>query len=205
MMSNVTFELINYSLEQIKKDYYLYDLCVKDTAQLENIAITIQSLYFYQNILAAANYPKAIESSLCRTIIIMSYSILEAVVISVGYKIQDRCRYCQHACAYYSNSMFKDEKTHKNEINAFHNSEEYLKKIGIINLTSNASAYFNDFRNNRNNVHLARNSEVISKNRAYTRQECNFAVEFLQSFIEIIHNNLIEFCQLYGCFGGKYK
>lgn len=202
MMSNVTFELPNYSLEQIKNDYYLYDLCVNDTAQLENIAITIQSLYFYHNILIAANYPKAIESSLCRTIIIMSYSILEAVVVSVGYKIQNRCQYCRHACAYYSNSMFNDKKTHNNEMRAFQNAHEYLRKFGIINLTAQARAYYDDFRDNRNNVHLARNSEVISRDHAYTRQECNSAIEFLQSIIELIHNNFLEFCQTYGCFGG---
>ena len=200
-MSNVTFELPNYSLEQIKNDYYLYDLCVKGTAQLENIAITIQSLYFYHKILIAANYPKAIESSLCRTIIIMSYSVLEAIVISVGYKIQHRCQYCRHPCVFYSNSMFKDEKTHSNEMRAFQNADEYLRKIGIINLTAQARAYYDDFRDNRNNVHLARNSEVISRDHAYTRQGCNSAIEFLQSIIELIQNNFVEFCQTNGCFG----
>ena len=56
----VSFEMPNYTLDQIKKDYFLYDLCVPGSLQLENVAITIQSLYFYYNILIASKYPRSI-------------------------------------------------------------------------------------------------------------------------------------------------
>lgn len=199
-MSRVTFEIPNYSLEEIKQDYFLYDLCVNDSAQLENIAITIQSLYLYYNILNAGNYPRSMEASLCRTIIIMSYSILEAIVVSAGYKIQKSCQYCQHQCYYRSCSMFEDEKTHRNEMKAFANADKFLKNVEIINLTSRARDYYDDFRDSRNNVHLARNSQIISRDRKYTKQECISAIDFLQTIIKLIHNNFIVFCQSNGCF-----
>lgn len=199
MTYSVTFNLPNYSLNQIKKDYYLYDLCVNDTSQLENIAITIQSLYFYQSILVSNDFSRSFEASLCRTIIIMSYSILEAIVISTGYKIQNYCKVCRHSCSYCSSSMFKDINTHNNEMRAFTRAADFLEKTKIISLTRPAKMYFDNFRDNRNNVHLARNSKVITEDQTYTRNECNSAIIFLQSIIKMIYNNYVEFCRKYKC------
>lgn len=198
-MSKVTFELPNYSVEQIKKEYYLNDLCVADTAQIENIAITIQSLYVYHSILMSGNYPRTIEASLCRTIIIMSYSILEAIVVSLGYKIQTNCINCKRRCPNHSVSMFSEKETYKNELKAFKNSDEFLTKIKIINLTNQARNYYNHFRDNRNNVHLARNANVISKDDNFTKKECNVAIEFLQGFIKLLQDNYFEYINFYKC------
>ncbi len=199
-MNKVTFEIPNYSLEKIKKEYYLNDLCVNGTAQLKNISITIQSLYFYHNILVASKYEKSIEASLCRTIFITSYSILEGIVISTGYKIQNKCRYCKHQCKYSSVMMFNNKNERCNEINAFKNADEFLNNIGILNFTSRAKQYYCDFRENRNNIHLGKNCEVITCDYNFTKEECFNKITFLQDCIEIMHYNYLRFTKKHKCF-----
>ncbi len=199
-MNKVTFEIPNYSLERIKKEYYLKDLCVNGTAQLENISITIQSLYLYHNILVASKYEKSIEASLCRTIFIMSYSILEGIVISTGYKIQNKCRYCKNQCKYSSVMMFNNKNEHCNEINAFKNADEFLNNIGILNFTSRAKQYYSDFRENRNNIHLGKNCEVITCDHNFTKEECFNKIMFLQDCIKIMHSNYLKFTKKHKCF-----
>lgn len=199
-MNRYTFQNEQYSLEDIKKDYYLHNTCVEDTAQLENIAITIQSLYFYHDILVSNTYPRSIEASLCRTIVIMSYSILEAIVVSLGYKLQCFCANCNMAnsCKFCSNSMFSST-TKNNELFAFQNADRYLTDIGIINFTDNARTFYNEFRYTRNNIHLERNAQVITNDKMYTKDYCNTAIEFLQNFIEMLNSNYLEFISTHRC------
>lgn len=197
-MRKITFELPSYTIEQIKKDYFLNKICVNGTAQIENIAITIESLYFYHNLLNGPSLPKTIRASICRTFVIMSYSIIEAIVISVGYLIQKKCLICKHRCSAYSLSMFSHDK-HNNEIHAFENASEYLTAQGIIQLTANARLFYDGYRSNRNNIHLARNAEVIDESEAYTVAGCNAAFNFLQGFICLIYENFKEFKKLHKC------
>ena len=198
-MQRRTFELPDYSLDEIKRDYHLFDLCVQNTAQLENVAITIQSLYLYQNILQAGDYPRSMEASLCRTIIIMGYSVIEALVVSVGYQIQRACERCKHRCKYASTSMFHDAKAHINASRAFQNADTYLEAIGVRNLTPNAKAFYDLFRSSRNNVHLTRNAKVISKDGDYTREHCLGAAQFLQGFVQMLYENTQEFVATHRC------
>jgi hypothetical protein len=199
-MDRYTIQNEKYSLEDIKRDYYLYNLCVADTPQLENIAITIQSLYFYKDILVSNTYPKTIEASLCRTIVIMSYSILEAIVVSLGYKLQYTCLNCSSAtsCDYYSYSMFAEDQK-SNELNAFKNADKYLTEIGIISFTSSARRFYDEFRNIRNNVHLTRNTKVIHNEKQYTREHCNLIITFFQEFIDMLNHNYLDFIKKHHC------
>ena len=199
-MNRYVIQNEDYSLEDIKRDYYLYNLCVEDTPQLENIAITIQSLYFYKDILVSNTYPKTIEASLCRTIVIMSYSILEAIVVSLGYKLQYTCHNCNRngRCDCYSYSMFAEDQK-SNELNAFKNADKYLTEIGIISFTSSARRFYDEFRNSRNNIHLSRNSRVITHEKKYTREHCNVVITFFQEFIDMLNHNYLDFIRTHHC------
>lgn len=199
MNDKITFDAVHYSLNQIKKDYFLNDLCVRNSPQLENIAITIQSLYLYRNILMADEYPRSLEASLCKNIIISSYSVIEGIVIFAGYKIQTACSQCKHPCHNRSVSMFEDKSTAKNERNAFFNAEQFLKNVGIISFNRGANKFYNSFRDSRNNVHLGKTTEVITNDKNYTRKSCNFALSFLQEFIKLMKDNYKEFCRCNDC------
>ncbi len=199
MDRRVVFELPDYSIEQIKRDYHLYSLCIDDTAQIENIAITIQSIYLYHNVLMGLpKWPRSMEASLCRTMLIMSYSVLEGIVVSTGYKIQDRCRSCPHKCGSYCDSMFQGDRK-KNEKDAFFNADGFLKNAEILAMDASASKYYKTFRDSRNNVHLARNARIITEDPMYSISECAFAVKLLQKMIDVIYHNYLAFCERNNC------
>lgn len=191
----------NYPISDIKTDYFLRELCVGETSQLENIAITIQSLYFYHDILVSSNLPKTIEASLCRTIIIMSYSVIEAIVISLGYKLQNSCISCKKKCVcrYYSISMFSNINEKVNEKKSFINANDFLSQIGIIYLLSSDKKFYDEYRNSRNNVHLGRNAEIITKDLYYSKTNCEKTIRFMQEFIRMLNDNFSDFIKNNKC------
>lgn len=182
----LSVEMRDDSLEDIKRDYLLREFFLDGSAQLENVAATIQSLYLYAAIISSHQCPKSLEASVCRTAIIMSYSVVEAIVISVGYRIQSRCRNCAHPCQNKCCSMFEGPDAHTNEKNAFWNADHFLKEKHIVEFDNETQQFYKDFRNGRNNIHLARRTIPLDQDSRYTPHNCQVSFNFLRSFIKEI-------------------
>ena len=192
--------LINYkdvSLADIKKEYHLDVICPQGAEQSENIALTIKMLYFYCDMLKS-KYPSDIEALICRELIISSYSVIDGLVGCLGFKIQYQCYNCQRRCNCFSQSMFPGD-ARKNENEAFKNADLYLRATKIIDLTPAASVYYDNYRSARNNIHLTKNTNVITSDKRFTREHCQQAIEFLNGFIEMIYTNYINFVKRNGC------
>ena len=188
---NINFNHNIISLDVIKKAYYLNKLGVKGSVQVENIASIIQSIYFYHDLIVKNNIQGILERNLCRNIIIHSFSVIEAIVISVGYKIQRACLKSSVKHSFCSNSMFSHPNPKTNEIHAFKNADAYLQKIGFLDFkTVESRRFYVDFRNTRNDVHIIKSDITVDKNPRYTRKYCQQAVTFLQTFFEVFKNNL---------------
>ena len=172
----LSVEMRDDSLEDIKRDYLLREFFLDGSAQLENVAATIQSLYLYAAIISSHQCPKSLEASVCRTAIIMSYSVVEAIVISVGYRIQSRCRNCAHPCQNKCCSMFEGPDAHTNEKNAFWNADHFLKEKHILPILPAITL----------NFHLARRTITLYQDSRYTPHNCQVSFNFLRSFIKAI-------------------
>ena len=192
---NYNFSVEDYSLEEIKNDCYLHDLFIDGSSQLENVAATIQSLYFYGAAVASHQCPKSLEASLCRTLTIMSYSIVEAIVLSVAFKIQDKCQSCKHPCANRSSTVIDAPKEKR-----FWEADEFLKKHKIIYFADkDINKFYEDFRLSRNNVHLMKKAEVLYKDPNYLPDKCQMAIKFLKVFIDTIHDNFRMYLNMNHC------
>ena len=192
MQYNYSFKHEEYSVSDIKEAYFLNELC-SDATVIENIAITIQALYFYADILRSNQYSSTIEASLCRTITIFSYSVLEAIVISLAKKIQTECKDCRYRqCPYRSDTMFHIQfKTGETE---FSNADEYLKKPGILNMSQENQKFYKSFRTSRNNIHLTKkDAQMITQDDKYTKTGCDNSIRFLQELFRCLRDNYRTF------------
>ncbi|MBO5946411.1 MAG: hypothetical protein J6Q69_07380 [Clostridia bacterium] len=194
----ISFDFSEVSIAEIKKHFHLDELCPADTAQKENIALSIKMLYFYCDMLRA-DYPRDIEATLCREIVILSYSIIDGLVACLGFKMQERCLGCKSHCQHYSVKMYEGESIRKNENDSFKNADVYLKKCGVISLTPGALLFYTQYRDRRNNVHLSKNCEVITKDPCFNRKHCNRAVNFLNEFVDMLYLNQREFVRNNKC------
>ena len=186
------------SLDEIKKNYYLNNLCIKDTSQIENAAIVIRSIMFMHKFLMDNKLPKDIEASICRNIIIDSYSVIENAVVCLAYKMQSKCLQCTLQCKHRSNSLWSKNNEHANVMKAFDNADRYLKETGIINLTKDAKTFYEDYRKSRNNVHLTRNAEIITKDDQFTIKNCKISIDFMRKLFQVMSSNYQEFAR-YNC------
>lgn len=189
----------NMSIADIKREYHLDNLCIQNTAQLENAAIVIQSSLKSLVDLKGTKQPKQVEASLCRHIVIDSYSVIEDVIVCLAYKIQNKCLTCHKNCLYRSNSLRSSFDEHKNAMKAFDNGYSYLTKIGIISLTSDARAFYDSFRSSRNNVHLTRNAKIISKDPIYTIKNCEICLDYMKKLFQVMNTNYNEFLKETRC------
>lgn len=192
MDTNLSIKFSNIPLNEIKKQFHLDAICPPQTAQKENIALSIKLLYFYCDMLKT-KYPSDIESLLCREIIILSYSILDGIVGCLGFLMQSQCGRCSRRCNYYSQTMFSGDSIRENEQKSFVLADNFLQKCKIINLTEKAKRFYNDYRQHRNNIHLTKNCNVITSDSYFSRKSCNQAVLFLSEFIDMIYCNHKEF------------
>ena len=184
---------MNNSLDEIKKAYYLNNLCIQDTAQLENTAIVIKSILFMHSFLMNNKLPKDVEANICRSIIIDSYSAIENVVVCLAYKMQNKCLNCRRQCKYRSDSLWSCRSEHANVMKAFNTADKYLKETGIINLTKEAKTFYEEFRSSRNNVHLTRNTEIIAKDIRFTIKNCKTSIDFMKKLFQVMNANYQEF------------
>lgn len=201
---NISFDFSDVSLTDIKKHFHLDELCPNNTAQKENIALSIKMLYFYCDMLNAS-YPSDIEATLCREIIILSYSVIDGLVACLGFKMQERCLRCKSHCKHYSVGMYEGESVRKNENDSFKKADVYLKRCEVISLTQGALLFYNQYRDRRNNVHLSKNCEVITKDACFNRRYCNRAINFLNEFVDMLYKNQREFVRNNKCLDSVRK
>jgi hypothetical protein len=154
-------------------------------------------LYFYCDLLKA-EYPSDIEALICRELIIVSYSVIDGLVACLGFMIQSQCSNCKQRCGCYSQSMFAGNER-KNENDAFKNADLYLRSKRIIDLTPAARLYYENYRSARNNIHLTKNTSIITQDKRYSREHCRQAVEFLNQFVEMLYQNYMQFVKNNGC------
>ena len=109
------------------------------------------------------------------------------------FLMQDRCALCSHRCQYYSQTMYEEFSIRENENKAFKNADAYLQKCKIINMTLDAQQFYRVYRDRRNNIHLSKNCEIITKDKCFTRSYSNQAVKFLSNFIDMLYENQREF------------
>ncbi len=193
MRQTVKFSYEQISTEEIKDSYFLNVFAYRDAVQTENIAYAIQSLYFFHDLIIVNELPKPIVANLCRTFVILSYSVIEAIVIAAGHKLQAACFGCdlnphQPRC-----TVLKNEK------NAYFAADSFLKKHGILNLSKSSSQFYNDFRDARNDVHIIKSRLVLNQNSKYTQDYCKLAVFFLQEFVVVLKDNYLEFTRVNQC------
>ena len=194
----VRFNFSDVSLEDVKKRYHLNEICPSDTAQKENVALSIKLLYFYCDMLKS-RYPFDVEALLCREIVILSYSVLDGLVGCLGFKLQHSCGICTHRCSRYSQKMYEGATIRENEQRSFAVADAYLRSCGIIDMTKDADQFYRDYRQTRNNIHLTKNCDVITDDRRFTRAYCNRAVRFLEEFIEMLYVNYVDFIKKNKC------
>ena len=152
-----------------------------------------------------SEYPKDIEALLCREIIILSYSIIDGLVACLGFKMQEQCLKCKHHCSNYSVKMFEGESIRKNEEKAFKLANLYLRKCRIVNMKSEAQRFYDQYRDRRNNVHLSKNCDVITKDSCYNRAHCDRAVRFFGEFVDMLYVNYKEFVSKNKCNSKDFK
>lgn len=78
---------------------------------------------------------------------------------------------------------------------AFDNADRYLKETGIINLTKDAKTFYEDYRKSRNNVHLTRNAEIITKDDQFTIKNCEISIDFMRKLFQVMSSNYQEFAR----------
>ena len=198
-MRKVEFEYDYKSIDEIKKIYFLNELCYPVRTQVNNIAITIQSLFYYYPQLQKSNVD-SLTSILSKTINILSYSVIDGIVILLGIKMQKKCEGCHNKdnCKYYSNSIFAG-KSKDNELNAFVNAKKHLEKCKIINLSDHAKNVFKEYRDIRNYVHITRNGLIMTKDDNFTKEKSRDLLNFLQYFVKHLYNNYQEFLKNNNC------
>lgn len=187
----VEFEYNEKTIDYIVKTYYLNILTPPGVVR-ENIAVALKHLYFYSGISRSSINDE--KKMLYRQMIILSYSAIEAIIISIAYTIQSKCRKCDR-CIFHDVSLFTDEPE-VNKRNAFYNADKFLRKVGILNIAKEDLDFYSQYRMLRNEIHLI-NSDQILTNPHYTDDFCKKSVDFLRTFFSKLKDNYLEFMKEY--------
>ncbi len=178
------------SFKDVVEEYYLHALCVPDSVEQHNIATMIQSMHMKMLALRERQSSDRITAVMCRDFIIHAFSIVEALVISMGYKIQKMCIGENGRFPFCSASMFRNGAK-KNEIQAFHNANRYLKDIGVIRFSDSHSArFYEEFRQTRNDVHIVKCKTKIEDHPKYRVDYCLQIMEFVRAFSKTMTHNI---------------
>ena len=95
--------------------------------------------------------------------------------------------------------MFSNINEKVNEKKSFINANDFLSQIGIIYLLSSDKKFYDEYRNSRNNVHLGRNAEIITKDLYYSKTNCEKTIRFMQEFIRMLNDNFSDFIKNNKC------
>lgn len=201
----ISFDSVLHSLDEIKESFYLNEIFSDYINQRENVATTLQSLFFYGDLVKAIRSNdnpnnKTILASLCRTITIMSYSVIEAYVIATGGKIQSKCKECKHKCKNYlifaKHNMFLS----KSHADVFYKADGFLKEVELLTFgDKKVEKIYRHFRESRNNVHLAKNAEIIYKDPDYMPEYTGIFLGFVEVFINEIYKGYKHLLSCYKC------
>lgn len=188
------------SIDQIKKEYHLDVLCPQNTAQKENIALTIKGLYYYYSKMKELEGIKDDELKVINRKVIMtlSYTVIDGIVACLGFKIQNRCYNCKKRCSNYSNSMFRGD-IKENENKSFKNADDFLRKVKIINLNKSDDNFYKGYREIRNNIHLTKNTNLITEDNAYSKNYVDRTIKFMNDFIDMLYHNYNYFLNINHC------
>lgn len=165
-----TFFLKPYRLSDISNDYYHLHELTSTLEMRRNIAIVIRQMYFYCDLATKANPPlePLLERAIYRDIIILSYSVIQAIEIELGSMILGTPRR--------GNNPRYDQRC----VKALHD---------VINIQKEELRMYNEYRTLRNNVHLSK-KQSIETDKAYTRGEVDHWLMFMQQYLEYLYQCL---------------
>lgn len=165
-----TFLVKPYRLSDISDDYYHLRELTSTPEMRRNIAIVIRQMYFYCDLVTKANPPlePLLERAIYRDIIILSYSVIQAIEIELG-------------------SMILGTPRHGN--NQAYDRRCYDALQDVIAVYGKEKRMMNEYRALRNNVHLSK-KQSIETDKAYTRGEVDHWLRFMQQYLDYLYECL---------------
>lgn len=188
-------------VNEIKTVYHLDNLCNRDYDYITNIAITLKGIKKLYSFLRSGNIDSEERGYICKKIVEDSYSVIDAIIGMLGYKIQFSCQKCNKKgrCRYYSNVIFEGKTKYECNDKLFKKANDYLEKLKIVGFQSGFKNYYREYRDVRNSIHLTKRSKAISNNENYTVNTCTYALRFMDDLIEKINENFNCFIKENGC------
>ena len=183
------------AIEKIQKDYKLDILAPPESVEKHNIALVFYDLHMQYDKLNVTQ--DSLHRKLdARQFIITAYSLLEALIITVAYRIQKSCISKNNRLPFCSASLFQSSDSKQNKVNAYPKANSYLIKIGVISFSTKESKdFYESMRMKRNSVHILNNTSVIEKDSAYTLNYCDQVLKFLKAFCEMLTININHLCR----------
>ena len=189
MKIKVHFEYEPISIAEIIRDYHLETLGIRNTIQTTNTASIIQSLYFYHDMIVHGNLEPTLLGNTYRIFIILSFSVIESLVTMTGYKLQNLLFDCER------NPNHPQCTVQRSPMTAFSAADLFLQKMGLLDFEPEARAFYDDFRQTRNDVHIVKSRHLIQNNPKYTKAYCVTAMNFLQQLVTVLYENTVEFAK----------
>lgn len=173
------------SEERILEDYGLNKLCPRDFVETKNIVGVIQTLqYLLSGPLVDSTLDSVIKANLVKECITLADSVLEAVVISAGYRLQTECVKCtSDLCRLKSNSIINAG----NSKAALFAARQYAQEINLINLKVPVLVALHD---QRSNVHIIKMSETTTESELLTEKSAYWAHDVMYRALKIMEMNL---------------
>lgn len=183
---------VNYqyiSKQEIIDQYYLLDFCDENSSQLSNIALAIQNLYYKEaEYRAVSNYNRELCASICRDILINTFSALDGIIICLSKKIQKKCKKCLTHCAFFADTMMTCNKNAESKT-AF----LYLEKIGVLTLDKKQKDLYFDLKKLRNTIHTNIDTMVYTNNEKFNIYYVEKVINFFQNIVETLRKNYLAF------------
>jgi hypothetical protein len=194
MLKKLTFSYDDLSLDKIKNEYFLNNLVGNDYIETDNIASSIKTIHFYSDLMSQGILDEFTEKMLAREVLILNFSVIEALLSSVTKKIQDSCHVCKHHCVYYSESLRTAEKSKITQL-----SIGFMERTKILALVPRGKVLFEKLRSLRNEVHIIKSNELFRKHQYYTLDYCRKSTSLMQSIFIQLNQNYTKFTDQYHC------
>lgn len=152
---------------------YNLDQIVTNENLKRNIAIVLLQLHYIDDHIINDNIPQYLNKAFYRDIIILSFSVLEALELEIGAKILRE----------------RTDKIYLSNKDRIDNENRFRKAYSDnINMDSETKKYFSNYKFKRNNVHLSK-QQVIEFDDDYSKEK---VVKFLV-FMEEYMNFMVDF------------
>lgn len=194
MQKKITFSYDDLSLDQIKSDYFLNNLIGNDYIETDNIASSIKTIHFYSDLMSNGNLDEFTEKMMAREVLILNFSVIEALLSSLTKKMQNNCSICKHHCINYSESLKGADKSKITQL-----SISFMEKTKILSLLPKGKELFDKLRSLRNEIHIIKSNEQFRKHQYYSLEYCRKSTSLMQSIFIQLNKNYPRFTNQYQC------